>query len=149
MEDQLETSPPNVPAVPETTDGRWVHVPDDDDDLLFGDDLGELTDFHGVWEIYVMEHAYDSPVADLLCQYLQIFEEVFVATGDRKKRIEVDYRRLGPGEQKLFDTAKRKEIMAWLDHGTAKRLAKGSLHPEQIMRCRWLLTWKDPLPGSN
>ena len=133
----------------DANDGRHVPVPDDSDSELFGDDLEVPNDVHGVWEIHVTDHELDQPAADLLCQHPQIFEEVFVATGERKKRIEVDYRRLEPSDRKLFDAAKQKEIKAWLDHGTVKRLAKGTLHPEQVMRCQWLLTWKDPLPGQT
>ena len=36
------------------------------------------------------------------------FEEIFIATRDRKKRVEVDYRRLTPGDQKLFDAQQKR-----------------------------------------
>ena len=49
----------------------------------------------------------------------------------------------------LFDEAKRKEVQASVDHGAVKKLTKGTLNPEQIMRPRWIVTWKNPLPGST
>eukprot|EP00435_Cladocopium_sp_Y103_P022581 s1765_g5.t1 len=143
---------PEVPQADEVVenDGRYVPVPDmGDEDCLFGDDVEYSGDTQGVWEIHLLEHEFETQAATLLCDHPTIFEEIFVATGDRKKRIEVDYRRLSGSDQRLFDAAKNKEVKAWLDHGTVKRLAKGTLSQEQVMRCRWLLTWKDPAPGST
>ena len=84
-----------------------------------------------------------------VCKTPTVFEDVFLATADRKQRIEVNYRNLSNSERQLFDVAKGKEVSAWLEHGTVKRLTKGTLSPDQIMRCRWILTWKDPLPGTT
>lgn len=63
--------------------------------------------------------------------------------------MEVQWRNLNDHDHQLFKQAKAKEVGAWLEHGTVKRLAKGSLPPNRIMRCRWILTWKPPLPGSK
>lgn len=49
----------------------------------------------------------------------------------------------------MFDEAKHREVKAWVDHGRVKKLAKGTLAPEQFMRSRWIRTWKNPLPGSS
>ena len=145
--------PPNSQDV--EMDGQTIPVPDDDDDELtveqvyFGDDVSWDSNSLGVWEIELVEQEFDVQVAQTVCDTPGIFEEIFVATSDRKQRVEVNYRSLSSGEQQLFDAAKNKEVKAWLDHGTVKKLAKGTLQPEQIMRCRWLLTWKDPLPGGT
>eukprot|EP00435_Cladocopium_sp_Y103_P025644 s3158_g6.t1 len=151
-EESPELAPETGDDGVDLNDGRYVPVPMDDGDdglLVFGDDVDCNGDTHGVWEIHILDHDLETTAADLLCQHPEIFEEVFVATGERKKRIELDYRRLDSADQKLFDAAKQKEVKAWLDHGTVKRLSKGTLSPEQVMRCRWLLTWKDPAPGST
>eukprot|EP00435_Cladocopium_sp_Y103_P042043 s45_g11.t1 len=66
-----------------------------------------------------------------------------------KQKIEVQYRSLEPHEQKLFDAAKDKEVKAWIDHKTVQRVAKGTLTPEQVMRCRWILSWKAPEAGGT
>eukprot|EP00435_Cladocopium_sp_Y103_P027437 s224_g6.t1 len=147
---------PEIPEVPENIpevvnpedDGRYVPVPDDgSDDGLFGDDLGINWENDGVWEIELVEHTYEQETAIFFCSEPSAFEDICVATQERKKRVELDYRKMTPHDKTLFDAAKQKEVKAWLDHGTVKKLTKGTLKPEQIMRCRWLLTWKDPLPG--
>ena len=41
-------------------------------------------------------------------------------------------------------------MKAWLDHKTVKRVAQGTLRPEEVMRCRWILCWKPPeQPGGQ
>ncbi|CAL1155944.1 unnamed protein product, partial [Cladocopium goreaui] len=45
--------------------------------------------------------------------------------------------------------AKNKEIDAWVKHETVKKVARGTLRDDQIMRCRWILTWKPPAPGTS
>ena len=49
----------------------------------------------------------------------------------------------------MFDAAKAKEIKAWIDHGTVQKVSRGTLRPDQIMRCRWILTWKAPEVGGG
>ena len=73
-----------------------------------------------------------------------------MASNPKKQHVEVRYRDLDrKKERQLFDEAQRKEVQAWVGHGTViKKLTKGTLNPEQIMRSRWILTWKNPLPGS-
>ena len=132
-----------------------VPIPDDDDDLVveddccFGDDLGISGGQQGVWEITLNDQEWDNQIAEAFCDYPGMLEQVWLTTGDRKKRVEVDYRSLGPGDRELFDAAKAKEIKAWIDHGTVKRVAKGTLTADQVMRCRWILTWKAPAPGMS
>ena len=130
-------------------DGRYVPIPDDSDDGLFGDDcLWAETNF-GVWELSLLDHEYQPETAEILCCEPMVFEETFVVSNDKKRRVELDYRKLSSQDRVLFDAAKQKEVKAWLSHGTVKKLSKGILKPEQIMRCRWLLTWKEPLPGTT
>ena len=130
-------------------DGRYVPIPDDSDDGLFGDDCLVVHEHVGVWELSLLDYELEKETAEVLCCEPMVFEETLVASSDRKKRVELSYRDMSRHEQGLFDAAKQKEVNAWLAHGTVKKLAKGSLKPEQIMRCRWLLTWKDPLPGTS
>ena len=93
--------------------------------MLFGDDLDSSLDTFRVGEIEIKDQDLAISTADLLCQEPTAFEEIFIASGDPKQRVEVDCRRLSPGDQKLFDAAKQKEVKAWLDHGTAKNFQKG------------------------
>ena len=45
-------------------------------------------------------------------------------------------------EQKAFAQAKESEVQNWLKTGTVSRILRTKLAPEQILRCRWILTWK-------
>lgn len=84
-----------------------------------------------------------------MCNDPSLFEHVMLTTQDRRQRVEVNYRSLGEHDRRLFDAAKKKEMNAWIDHGTIKRVTKGTLQPNQVMRCRWILTWKSPAPGTT
>ena len=58
---------------------------------------------------------------------------IFLASEGRKKRVEVKQR---------FALAKHKEIRAWLSHAMVRKIAKGKIPAKNIMRCRWIYTWK-------
>ncbi|CAL1166937.1 unnamed protein product [Cladocopium goreaui] len=129
-----------------------VPVPDwetDKEDSLFGDDVTISSPERGVWEINFTNEEWEPEVAETFCAHPGIFEQVWLTTGEKRKRVEVNYRLQSEGDQALFDAAKKKEIKAWIDHGTVQRATKGTLRPEQVMRCRWILTWKPPAPGTT
>ena len=99
-----------------------------------------------VWEIQL--HETDVRMEDLPSPE-QAMEYVLLATPERKKRVEVKLRDLTSEEQTQFVQAKDKEIKAWLDHRTVRRVSGGTLDDSQLMRCRWVLTWKAPeKPGG-
>lgn len=56
---------------------------------------------------------------------------------------------LSDDDKALFAKAKAKEVQAWIDHGTVKKLTKGHLPAHRVMRSRWILSWKPPLPGTT
>ena len=148
----LEEPEPRTPTVEVESpmDGVEVHVPSDDEGLLveFGDEIGTSHE-QCVWELNLDDtFMFDEECARDLCNHPS-FLDLLIVNSAKKQRVEVDYRSLSPVDQKLFDEAKSKEVKAWLEHGTVKKLAKGSLSPEKVMRCRWILTWKDPLPGCS
>ena len=142
----------------ENVEPHEVPVPDwgsDDEDGLcaFGDDLIEPEHDAGVWEIKLATESFNAcddiphendhdPIHTLFA------EHVLIASNARKQMVEVQYRHLSSEDQKLFDAAKQKEIKAWIDHGTVQKVTRGTLKPEQIMRCRWILTWKAPEVGG-
>ena len=119
-------------------------VPEEgDDDLLFGDTECFLAfpDKGQVWEMTLHETQVD---AANLPSAQQALEYVMLATPERKKRVEVKMRHLSSDEQEQFVKAKGKEVGAWLSHQTVRRVAAGTLADEQLLRCRWILTWKAP-----
>ena len=137
------TQNPNPHEVPVPD---WVS--EGDESGLFGDDV-LVEPVFGVWEMVLDEYDWDTQVAQAFCDESGMFEQIWLTTGEKRKRVEVNYRGLTASDRDLFDAAKQKEVKAWLDHGTVKKVAKGSLSPEQVMRCRWILTWKPPAAGCS
>ena len=79
----------------------------------------------------------DSDIASLL------------VTSAKKQRVEVKMSQLSPHERKLFCDAKSKEIQSWLDTETVCRILRHKIPRENVLRCRWVLTWKEPDVSSE
>ena len=56
---------------------------------------------------------------------------------------------LAPEDKDKFDQGKLNQINQWLDTGTVQKMLRYKIPPEQILRCRWALSWKTPEPGST
>eukprot|EP00435_Cladocopium_sp_Y103_P071350 s168_g37.t1 len=67
---------------------------------------------------------------------------IFLATASKKQRTEVKLGQLNTVEREEFEKAKASEISNWLSTGTVCRILRNKLSPEQILRCRWIYTWK-------
>ena len=72
-----------------------------------------------------------------------------VAAAAKRSRAEVSLKRLSPAERTMFETAKEKELSCWVQTNAIRRILRSKLNPEQILRSRWVLTWKDAEPGSS
>eukprot|EP00435_Cladocopium_sp_Y103_P018404 s1763_g4.t1 len=70
-------------------------------------------------------------------------DEILLASTEKKQRTEVKLSMLSPEEKQAFLEAKQTEVKNWLATGTVSRILRSKLAPEQILRCRWLLVWKD------
>jgi hypothetical protein len=44
--------------------------------------------------------------------------------------------------------AKQAEVENWIKTGTISAILRNQIPEEQILRCRWILTWK-PLDNAN
>ena len=66
----------------------------------------------------------------------------FVVTAGKKQRSEVRLTDLRPEEVEEFQQAKMAEVNNWLKTGTVMKMLRNQLPPEEILRCRWVLTWK-------
>lgn len=75
-------------------------------------------------------------------------EMSFLVTAARRQRSEVKLSQLSSSEKEEFQKAKNKEIHNWLKTNTVTEILRSKLSPEQILRCRWILTWK-PLDPSD
>jgi len=79
---------------------------------------------------------------------------VFLASNAKKQRAEVKEKDLSPSDRLLFQGAKAKEVASWLSTETVRRIARSQIPEEQILRSRWVLTWKprddnDPQKNEN
>ena len=70
-------------------------------------------------------------------------EMSFLVTAAKKQRSEVKLHDLTIKEQELFRQAKDKEIDSWIQTGTVAKILRHQIPLENIMRCRWILTWKE------
>ena len=70
-------------------------------------------------------------------------DEILLATTEKKQRTEVKLSLLAPDEKAAFQAAKQTEVQNWLTTGTVSKILRSKLAPEQILRCRWLLVWKE------
>ena len=70
------------------------------------------------------------------------FECSFLATAAKRQRSEVKLSTLDQGEKAEFQRAKEQEIQNWLKTGTISKILRHQVPQDQILRCRWILTWK-------
>ena len=63
--------------------------------------------------------------------------------GWTRARAEVQIKDLTAAERKLFDAAKEAELSCWLQTSALKPMLRKHLNPDQILRSRWVLTWKN------
>eukprot|EP00435_Cladocopium_sp_Y103_P069341 s209_g33.t1 len=73
----------------------------------------------------------------------------FLASSAKKQRSEVREKDLTPSDRVLFQGAKAKEIASWLSTETVRRIARSQIPEEQILRARWVLTWKPQEPSPH
>lgn len=72
----------------------------------------------------------------------------FVATAAKRQRSEVKLCQLSEQERKLFHDAKVKEIDSWLSTDTVTRTLRHQIPQENLLRCRWILTWQPTDPSE-
>ena len=70
------------------------------------------------------------------------FECAFLATAAKRQRSEVKLSTLDHNEKAEFQKAKDQEIQNWLKTGTISKILRHQVPQDQILRCRWILTWK-------
>lgn len=65
-----------------------------------------------------------------------------VATAGKRARAEVQIKDMNAQERQLFAKAKEAELSCWLQTSALKPILRKHLNPEQILKSRWVLTWK-------
>lgn len=76
-------------------------------------------------------------------------EMAFLASNAKRQRAEVRMGDLTQAEKRQFDEAKRAEVQNWLKTGTVIKILRNQLSPQEILRCRWILTWKPIDPADQ
>ena len=65
-----------------------------------------------------------------------------LAASAKKQRTEVRLTELTSAERAQFDAAKMSEVQSWVQTGTVSKVLRNQIPEDQILRCRWILTWK-------
>ena len=65
-----------------------------------------------------------------------------VASVAKRSRSEVQIKSLNLEDRFLFEKAKDAELNCWLQTSALKPILRRHLNPDQILRSRWVLTWK-------
>ena len=80
----------------------------------------------------LLKWSYDPRPQELAC----------VASASKRARAEVQLKDLTAEDRRLFDIAKDSGLNCWLQTSALKPVLRKSLNPDQILRSRWVLTWK-------
>ena len=135
-------------AVPSPEGGINIPVPESEDDNLLCECL---------WSIDTQPSALEEPTENLAwrCEVLITQDDIeqwkqeedptdliFVASAAKRQRSEIKLSTLSPSEQKEFQKAKESEIQNWLKTGTVSRICRSLIPEDQVLRCRWICTWK-------
>ena len=126
------------PSIPEMPTPENVPVPVEEDDDLFCEAC-TLTDDQA-WRFEV---SLDLQDIDALRNDPNPEQVAFIVSASKKQKTEVKMSTLTSEERKLFEEAKQKEIQSWLDTRTVCRILRQKIPESSILRCRWILTWKD------
>ena len=73
----------------------------------------------------------------------------FLVSGAKKQRAEVKMSTLTSAEKEEFQKAKDVEIQNWIKTGTVSKILREKIPYEQVLRCRWILTWKNVDTSNN
>ena len=147
-EPSVQPSVPNLPAEPDaSTDAHQIPVPESDfDDELFVEE-------HECFNL--SEESMWSFSVDITLQDIERWrnednptEMAFLVSAAKKQRSEVKMSQLTEKERELFRKAKDKEVESWLSTDTVAKILRHQIPMENIMRCRWILTWKPVDPSE-
>ena len=141
----------------ETTDGVQVPIPEETsgDELIcegwrcVDDMIFNHVDMHHEGLCWKMEVQIGDKEISEWKESSDPAELSFVVSAAKKQRAEVKLSELNSQEREEFIGAKATEIKNWLKTGTVIRMLRNQLPPEEILRCRWVLTWKPIEPSDR
>ena len=79
---------------------------------------------------------------ETMCQQPNEFLTL-AASAAKRQRAEVKVKDMTAQDKKDFQKAKEKELDQWLATETVRKILRDKIPTENILRCRWVLTWKD------
>ena len=129
---QAETLPENIP------------VPDSDEDELWCETFALQENFGWQFELEVGINEMKLLANDDIEENLAL-----LVSNAKKQRAEVKMKELTKEDMQLFEEAKQKEVKSWLDTGAVCRILRNRIPVDQVLRCRWILTWKDGETNSH
>ena len=137
-------SPPDQSISNEQPDGSCVPIPEtpeesEADGLYVEEDCFHLSD-EQCWRFEVDINQHD---IDCWRRETDSHEMAFLITAAKKQRSEVQLGSLSAADQELFRQAKDKEIDSWIQTETVARILRNQIPRENVMKCRWILTWKE------
>ena len=148
QEPEAISEPTGDPGPSEAVNPVEIPVPTEDDDELICE---------GLYSVDVEPNALDTCDEQLAWKFEVLITEhdinqwkqeehpedmAFLVSASKKQRAEVKLSQLNSEEKLEFDKAKQSEVQNWLKTGTVEKILRSKLSPEQILRCRWILTWK-------
>lgn len=145
---EQEGEPPEENQIPEDPKDVPVPVDDDDDDDLICEGLHSIDA-----EINVLEHTQEDLAwkAEVLVTDADIQEwkqddrpeeMSFLVSAAKRQRSEIKLSELTPSEREEFAATRESEVANWLKTGTVQRMFRNQIPPEQVLKRRWILTWK-------
>ena len=122
-------------------------IPEDDDDSLMVESCNWFEDFNECFhlsedQVWRMEVDVNNADIDKWRQETNPHAMAFLVSAAKKQRSEVKMSQLNETERQLFHQAKMKEIDSWLATETVAKVLRHQIPEENILRCRWILTWK-------
>ena len=148
---------PSVQSVPSETlpeerdlsldDPQNVPIPDDNSEWFVQDEaeVFACTEDHA-WQFEVeitQQHV------DQWKQENTPHEMAFLVSAARKQRSEVKMIELDSTDRAMFEKAKQSEIESWISTETITKILRHQIPRENIMKCRWILTWKPIDPDDK
>ena len=126
-------------------DPSKVPIPDDgDDDLYVHDEPVFHLNVDQCWQLEVNISQHD---VNMWRQESRPTEMAFLVSAAKRQRSEVKMTNLSPEDREKFQDAKAKEIESWITTETITKIARNQIPRENILRSRWILTWKE-IDGS-
>eukprot|EP00435_Cladocopium_sp_Y103_P026958 s175_g6.t1 len=146
-EPESSASPSEPAAMPPPTNPVEVPVPisDSEDDLVAEAHECFALSHDECWkfEVDVSQHDIDSWKREECPQHM-----AFLVSAAKRQRSEVKLSQLSAHDKQLFHDAKIKEINSWLSTDTVMRVLRHQIPDSNVLRCRWILTWK-PVDSSE